>query len=126
MYHKTDVLGFQAFLRKKFNLWAGNGSCLEEIWGSYKDIIFEGVKRYVPQKVLSKTSDPECYNKEIKRLKVKVREMYNKRKFGTPYEADLKLLSKELLVTKKKAQETFLLSILQKEGRSWTELYKYV
>jgi hypothetical protein len=26
VYHKTDVLGLQAFLREKFELWAGNGS----------------------------------------------------------------------------------------------------
>jgi hypothetical protein len=44
VYHKTDVLGLQAFLREKFELWAGNGSCVEEIWNSYKDIIFEGIK----------------------------------------------------------------------------------
>ena len=31
VYHKTDVLGFQAFLRDKFNLWAENVSCVEEI-----------------------------------------------------------------------------------------------
>ena len=40
VYHKTDVLGLQASLREKFNLWARNGSCVEEIWRSYKDIIF--------------------------------------------------------------------------------------
>ena len=50
VYHKTDVLGLQAFLRERFNLWAGNGSCVVEIWKIYKDIIFEGIKRYVPQK----------------------------------------------------------------------------
>jgi len=27
-----------------------DGSCVEEIWKSYKDIIFEGSKRYAPQK----------------------------------------------------------------------------
>jgi len=26
LYHKIDILGLQAFLRDKFNLWAGNGS----------------------------------------------------------------------------------------------------
>ena len=52
VYHKTDVLGLQAFLREKFNLWAGNGGCVEEIWRSYKDIIFEGIK-----KILSKNPD---------------------------------------------------------------------
>jgi DNA topoisomerase IB len=50
LYHNTDVLGLQAFLREKFKLWAGNGSCVEEIWNSYKDIIFEGIKRYVSNK----------------------------------------------------------------------------
>ena len=39
-----------------------------------------------------------------------MRKMYSKRKFGQPYQADLKRLSKELLVAKKKAQETFLRS----------------
>ena len=32
VYHKTDVLGLQAFLREKLKMWAGNGSCVEEIW----------------------------------------------------------------------------------------------
>jgi len=31
VYHKTDVLGLQAFLRETFNLWGGNGSCTEQI-----------------------------------------------------------------------------------------------
>jgi len=79
------MLGLQAYLRKKFNLWAGNGSCMEEIWKSYKDIIFDGIKRYVRQKIPSKIPDPEHYNKEVKRLKAKARKMYNKRKFGQPY-----------------------------------------
>jgi len=58
-------------------------------------------------KNLSKNQDPEYYNKEVKRLKVKVRKMYNKRKFGQCYQADRKRLSKEILVAKTKAQETF-------------------
>ena len=52
--------------------------------------------------------------------------MYYKRKFGQLYQVDLKRLSKELLVAKKKAQETFLRLVLQNEGRCWTEFYKYV
>ena len=51
--------------------------------------------------------------------------MYNKRKFGLPYQRELKRLSKQLLVAKKKAQETFLRSALQNEGRGWTDFYKY-
>jgi hypothetical protein len=77
-YHKTDILCLQAFLRDKLNLWAGNGRCVEEIWKNFKDIIFEDTKSYVPKKILSKNPDPEYYNKEVKRLKVKVRKMYNK------------------------------------------------
>ena len=30
------------------------------------------------------------------------------------------------MVAKKKAQETFLRSVVQNEGRCWTEFYKYV
>jgi hypothetical protein len=41
--------------------------------------------------------------------------VYNKRKCGQHYQADLNPFSKELLVAKKKAQETFLRSVLQKE-----------
>jgi len=52
--------------------------------------------------------------------------MYNKRKFGQHYQADLKRLSKELLVAKMKAQGRFLRLVLQNEGRCWTEFYKYV
>jgi hypothetical protein len=28
VYLKRDVLSLQAFLREKFNRWAGNGSCI--------------------------------------------------------------------------------------------------
>ena len=52
--------------------------------------------------------------------------MYSKRKFGQPYQAELKQLSKELLIAKYKGQETFLRSVLQNEGRCWTEFYKYI
>ena len=51
--------------------------------------------------------------------------MYNKRKLGQTYQRELKRLSKELLVAKK-AQETFLSSVLQNKGRCWAEFYKYV
>ena len=64
MYHKTDVLGLQAFLRYKFNLWPENGRCVEDIWKNFKGKIFKGVKRYVIQKSLSKHWDLDYYNKE--------------------------------------------------------------
>ena len=65
MYHKTNVLGMQTFLREKYKQWAGIGSCVEEIWTNYKEIIFESIERYVPHKTLPKNPDPEYY----KRLK---------------------------------------------------------
>jgi hypothetical protein len=99
---------------------------VEEIWKSYKEIVFEGIERFVPHKIVSKNPDPGYYTKELKRLKVKVRRVYNKRKFGGHFQAELKRLSKELLIAKKKAQETFLSSVLQNEGKCWAEFYKYV
>ena len=56
---------------------------------------FRGDKTLCTSTILSKNPDPEYYNKEVKRLKVKVRKMYSKRKFGEPYQADKKRLSKE-------------------------------
>ena len=129
MYHKTDVLGLQELLREKFYFWAGNGSCMEDIWKSYKDIIFEGIKRYVAHKILGKNPDPEYYNKEVKSLKVKVRKMYDRRKLGQPYQRELKRLSKGLLVAKKKAQETFLSSVYKTKadaGQSSTSMSNVV
>ena len=48
VHQKTDVLCLQTLRRVKLNLWAGNGSCVEELCKCYKDIIFEGIKLYVP------------------------------------------------------------------------------
>jgi hypothetical protein len=82
LYHKTDVLGLQTLLREKFTLWAGNGSCIEEILKSYKNVVFEGTERFVLPKILSKNPDPLYCNRGVKLLKVKVRRVFNKRKFG--------------------------------------------
>jgi hypothetical protein len=79
-YHKTNVTGLQSFLRNKFSSLASNGSCVEEIWISFKEIIFESIDHYVPHKILRKNPDPEYYNKEVKRLKLKVKRVCDKRK----------------------------------------------
>jgi len=60
------VLGLQSFLQDKLPAWANNGSCIEDIWKNFKDIVFEGVKRFVPHKILKPNQDPEYYNKEVK------------------------------------------------------------
>ena len=126
VYHKTNILGLQTFLRDKFAKWASNGSCVEEIWTNFKGIVFESIERFVPHKILRKNTDPEYYNKEVKRLKSKVRKAYNRRKLGEHYQEELKRLSKQLLTAKKDAQETFLRSVLRNEGKCWSEFYKYV
>ena len=79
-----------------------------------------------PHKTLRKISDPEYYNKEIKRLETKVRKEYNRRKLGKPCRQKLKQVSKQLLAAKKSAQEIFLKSILSNEGICWSDVYKYV
>ena len=72
-YHKTNVLGLQQFLRDKLPTWSNNGSCVEDIWKNFKSIVFEGIEHFVPHKILKPNPDPEYYNNELKRLKVKVR-----------------------------------------------------
>jgi len=60
VYHKTKVPGLQNYLKGKFASWASNGSCVEEIWKSFKEIIFESIERVVPHKILRKVAVPEC------------------------------------------------------------------
>jgi hypothetical protein len=45
----------------------------------FKEIVLES---FVPHKIQRKNPDPEYQNREVKRFKVKVRRVYNKRKFG--------------------------------------------
>jgi hypothetical protein len=54
VYNKTDVQGLQIFLRDKFALWASNGSCVEEIWNNFKNIVYECIEHFVPSKILRK------------------------------------------------------------------------
>jgi hypothetical protein len=119
------MLGLQQFLWGKWPTWANNGSCVEDIWKNFKDIVFEGIERFVPHKILKINPDPEYYNKEVKRLKVKVRGAYDRRKLGEHYQAEVKRLSKKLLTAKRNAQETFLSSVLENEGKYWSEVYRF-
>jgi hypothetical protein len=72
-------------------------------------------------KFWEKYPDHEYYNKEVKLLNLKVRRVYSKRKLGQRYQVELKRLSKELLATKKTAQETSLRSVLRNEGNCLSE-----
>ena len=85
-----------------------------------------GIEHFVPHKILKPNPDPEYYNKEVKRLKVKVRRTYSRRKLGDHYQAELKRLSRKLLTAKRNAQETFFSSVLQSEVKSWSEFYRFV
>jgi hypothetical protein len=88
------------------------------IWKNFKDIVFEGIKHFVPHKILKLNQDSEYYNKAVNRLKVKVRRAYNRRKLGGHYQVELKRLSKKLLTAKRNAQKTSLSSVLQNEDKS--------
>ena len=126
MYHKTNIIGLQKFLWEKFP-WANNGNSIEDIWKNFKSIVMEGIEVFVPHKTLKQNPDLEFYNKEVKHLKRKVRKAYSRRKQGEEYIHELKQLSQKLLLSvKRKAQETYLHSLLQNEGNSWAEFYRYV
>ena len=106
IYNKTDVLGLRTFLRDKYAVCASNGKSVE-ISKTITNIVHENMKRFVPHKILRKIRTPSIIT-EIKRLKSKVRKVYNKRKLGASYTEELKQLSKQLLATKKSAQGAFL------------------
>jgi hypothetical protein len=52
---------------------------------SRSSIILESVERFIPHKILRKNLDPEYYNKEVKKLKLKVRKACNRRKLRQQY-----------------------------------------
>jgi hypothetical protein len=54
VYNKTDVLGLKNFLRDKFAVWASNGSCVEDIWNIFKNILYECIERFFHIKYLEK------------------------------------------------------------------------
>jgi hypothetical protein len=104
--HKTNVVGLQNFLRDKLPTWANNGSCVRNIWKHFRDLVFEGVERFVPHKILKQNPDSKYYNKEVKHLiKVKVRRAYIRRKLGEHYKVELKRLLKKLLAVKEACKE---------------------
>jgi len=76
-------------------------------WIKFKDIVFEGIGQFVPHKILKQNLDPEYYNKEVKRLKRRVRKAYNMRKLGGDYKAKLNRLSNKLLSAKRNALDNF-------------------
>ena len=123
---ERGVLDLQTFLRDKFAVWASNGSCVEEIWNNFKNLVYECIERFVLRKILRKNWNPEYYNKLIKRQKSKVSKAYNGRILGVHYVEEFKQLSKQLLSAKKSGQEAFLKSVLSKEGKCWSDFYKTV
>jgi hypothetical protein len=52
---------------------------------NFKNIIIESIERFVPHKILRKNSNPEYYNKEVRKLKIMVRKSYIRRKLGQQY-----------------------------------------
>jgi hypothetical protein len=48
----------------------------EEVWNNFKNIILESIERFIPDKIPRKNSDPEYYNKEVRKSKSKVRKAY--------------------------------------------------
>jgi hypothetical protein len=54
VYHKTNVSGLHSSLRDIFPSWASNGSCVEDIWKRFKEIVFESIDRFVLHKILRK------------------------------------------------------------------------
>ena len=59
-------------------------------------------------------------------IKSKVRKAYNRINLGVYCAEKLKQHSKQLLAAKKSTKEAFLKSILSKDGKCWSDFYKYV
>jgi len=54
------------FFGDKLPTWANNGNCVEDIQKNFRAIVSEGIKCFVPHKILKRNPDPEYYNNEVK------------------------------------------------------------
>ena len=59
VYYKTDVSG------DKFVVRASNGGSVEEIWNNLKNIVYEGIGRFIPHKIVTKEAG---YKQKIVRV----------------------------------------------------------
>ena len=75
--------------------------------------------RFSHIKFREKNPDPEYYNKDVKRLKAKVRRVYNKRKLGEQYQWGLKRLKNCWQKKKKLHRKHFC-------GQYCSEFYMYM
>ena len=64
-----------------------------------------GIKLFVPHKIRKQNPDPKYYNKEVKRLNLKVRRTYNRKKLGEHFQMELKRLTKKLLIAKRNSRK---------------------
>jgi len=106
VYHETDVFGLQNLLRKNKEY----GQAMVVAWRRYGITSRNSIRVYrtfFPHKILRKNPDPECYSKEVKRLKIKARKAYNRRKLGEHHLEELKRLFKQLLAAKKLHKRRF-------------------
>jgi len=93
-----------------------------------KEIVPESIDHFVSHKILRKNPDPEYYSKEVKRLKVKFRKAYDRRKLREHHLEELRRLSKQLLEART-LPGTFLDQYEAKKinaGLSSTSTYKAV
>jgi hypothetical protein len=61
----------------------------------------------------------------VKRLNLNVRRAYNRRKLCEHYQEEIKRISQKLLSANRNAQEIFFRLLLENEGKSWAEFYRY-
>jgi hypothetical protein len=98
---------------------------VEEIWRSFREIVFERINRFVAHKILRKNPEPEYYNKEVKRFRQRSEE-YKTRENHAIVTSGTEKNIKTIAGSQKTAQETFLRSVLSNKDNCWSEFYKYV
>ncbi len=114
-YKKANIGGLQGFLREQYDRFLRTDGGMEEIWGVFKDIIFEALQKFVPCKILKNNPDPEYYTAKIRRMKRITRKAFKNRKRSSEHMNIFRNRSKELEREKKIAQEAYLKNIL--DGR---------
>jgi len=80
LYKRTDMVGLQEQLRNSYTSFQASDpstKSVEENWTLFKTILFDTVKKHIPQKTLSKKKSTPSLNSRIKRLIRQKQRHYN-------------------------------------------------
>ena len=134
-YNIVNVTTFKQHLDAKFVAWSNQNfeNCspnfiINQLWNSFKEIIFTARDISVPYRMIKTNSDPVYYTKSIKSLKRKLRRL-NRKKFKSPYvKQKIRLTRSKLIHEKNIAYNMYIKNLISNSNsdKNRTNFYTHI